>query len=697
MNAPAVPTFALIGNPNVGKSTLFNSLTGLNVRTGNYPGVTIDITVGTWTIGGHPVQILDLPGTYSLAPQSPDEQVVYDLLAATLPAAPALTGIIAVVDAGNLQRNLYLVSQLLELHRPVIIALNQIDQAVRRGIAIDLSTLSQQLGVPVVPMQAHRGIGRDALATAARQIIAAPHAPPEPVLAWPEAVADALTARLAADQRLTRSAAIRAIVDHDKPAALLPDGTTSFAALEAGVRYGWARALLSHTVSQAAHVDTTRDRWDALFTHPVWGSLTFIAVMLLVFQALYTGAAPLMEWIDGGVGAFGQWIGGLLPDGMLRSLVVDGIIGGVGSVVIFLPQIMLLFACIAILEDCGYMARSAFLMDRIFSRVGLSGKSFIPLLSSYACAIPGVMATRTIEHRRDRLATIAVAPLMSCSARLPVYVLFIGAFIPAHTVWGVFNQQGLLLAALYSVGLFVAIPVVWLLKRTSLCGATPPFVMELPAYKWPAPRVVLARVLDRARDFLAQAGTIICAISIVIWALAYFPHSPAITKEFDSQRVRTLDANFPPEQFALIDRLEAAALLEDSYLGRMGHWIAPAVEPLGWDWRIGMATIASFPAREVIVAVLGTTFQVGSDADEHSASLIDHLRAATWPDGTPLFTIPTALSIMIFFALCCQCAATLVAIRRETQSWNWALFTFGYMTALAYLAALLTYQIGSRI
>jgi ferrous iron transport protein B len=399
----------------------------------------------------------------------------------------------------------------------------------------------------------------------------------------------------------------------------------------------------------------------------------------------------------------------LMSDGALRSLLVDGVIGGVGAVVIFLPQILILFFFIALLEDCGYMARAAFLMDRLMAGVGLSGKSFIPLLSSFACAVPGIMAARVIENRRDRFATILIAPLMSCSARLPVYVILIGAFVPAQSyLGGLVGLQGLTLLAMYSIGVVVAIGVAWLLKKTLLKGETPPFVLELPSYKWPSLRGVIYRMAERGWAFLARAGTVIFAVTIVIWALAYYPRSDEQVAAAIAAQRADLQATATAEELAAfddrenLDRLAASLHQRNSFLGRAGQWIEPVVRPLGWDWRIGCAAIASFPAREVVMGVLGVIYHLGGDVDVgdegDQSRLREKLRAARWDDtGEPVYNLPVALSIMVFFALCAQCAATLAVIRRETNSWRWPVFTFAYMTTLAYVGALLTYQIGIRL
>ncbi len=486
-------------------------------------------------------------------------------------------------------------------------------------------------------------------------------------------------------------------------------------AVEAHFRYAWVARVLDGVVTRpAARIAQGGEGLDRLLTHKLWGTLVFLAAMLVVFSAVFLAADPLMQLIDAGIGTIGDAAGAALADGPLRSLVVDGVIGGVGSVLVFLPQILILFFFLGVLEDCGYMARAAYLMDKLMVGVGLSGKSFIPLLSSFACAIPGVMATRVIENRRDRLTTILVAPLMSCSARLPVYTVLIGAFIPARGfLGGVVQLQGLTLFAMYLVGVAAAAVVALVLKKTLLRGPAPPFVLELPTYKWPSLRVVLVRMAERGWSFVYRAGTLILAVSIVIWAASYYPHR---SQRVDSQlapqadalaaRLATLDAAAAERpdvegQLADVEGEIAAEYQRSSYLGRLGRAIEPAVRPLGWDWRIGCAVLASFPAREVVMGALGVIYNLGSDLDVGDASARDRLagrmRAARWDDsGEAVYNVPVALSIMVFFALCAQCASTLVIIRRETNSWRWPAFTFAYMTILAYLGALATYQVGMR-
>jgi len=717
---------AIIGNPNTGKSTLFNSLAGMRSRVGNYPGVTVEKKIGQMRWRDRTIRLVDLPGTYSLSPRSPDEMISVDVLLGRQPDLGAIDAVVCIVDASNIERNLYLVSQVLDLGLPTVLVLNMCDVAEARGMTLDASALAERLQVPVVRTQAHRRLGlddvRDAILAAAGGA-----APASRQLFPPEFYAerDALIAKLNAANGSAIPPALveRLLIDvggevestlarrnSDDVHALVASARERLhqagcrvPAVEAQVRYGWIRQLLSGI---AAHPDrrvlTASDRLDRVLTHRVSGLVIFCLLMFLIFQAIYRGATPFMEAIEGVQGAAGDLASALIPPGALRSLLVDGVIAGVGGVIVFLPQIVFLFFFIAVLEDCGYMARAAFLMDRLMTKLGLSGKSFIPLMSSFACAIPGVMATRVIENRRDRMVTILVAPLMSCSARLPVYMLLIAAFIPSTALLGGWVRvQGLVLFAMYSLGALTAIPVAWLLKKTFFRGETPPFVMELPGYKWPSPRIVLSRVYDRGRAFVTRAGTLIFATSIVVWGAGYFPGEhgtlDAVVAEIETLQAEENQTDATRERLETLSQERnrlSGELIAGSFLGRAGHAIEPAVKPLGWDWKIGVGAIASFPAREVIIATLGTIYSLGGDVDEEDAGLADSMQAATWPDGTKVYNVPVALSIMVFFALCAQCAATLMIIRRETNSWFWPAFTFTYMTLLAYAGAFVTYQVG---
>jgi ferrous iron transport protein B len=729
-------TVALIGNPNTGKSTLFSALAGVRQRVGNYPGVTVEKKLGTAEFHGQVFTILDLPGTYSLSPRSPDEMVAVDVLLSRRPDVTPIDVVLCIVDASNLERNLYLVSQVLELGLPTVVALNMIDVAADKGLLLDLERLSDQLPVKFVPVQANRGTGIDqlkqALAEAAEETPPRIQSPfPDPFVAEVEALSALansngqpplpryLVERLLLD---TSGYLVKAhvpgvgkAVDTEVQAARtrLAAGGLPVPAVESIARYGWAAKVLQGVVTRpATRRITTSDRIDRVLTDRLWGSLAFALVMLFMFQAVFFVAEPASAAIDWLNGAVADVVMLVVPEGALRSMLITGVIGGVGGVLVFLPQIFTLFFFIALLEDCGYLARAAYLMDKLMSRIGLSGKSFIPLLSSFACAVPGIMATRVIENRRDRLVTILVAPLMSCSARLPVYTLLIGAFVPSWTIgsgWLSFPWlRGLVMFAMYSVGIFAAIGAAWVLKKTILRGATPPFVMELPSYKMPGLSIVIHRMLEQGWAFVYRAGTLILCVSIVVWGLCYLPRHPsqidpallAQREELTAalQSASDTERETVEHDLAQVQNQIAGQYLATSYLGRMGKAIEPLVRPLGWDWRIGCAAIASFPAREVVVATLGVIYNLGEEQDESSADLRTTLQEATW-EGTDrkVFNLPVALSIMVFFALCAQCASTLAVIRRETGSWAWPALTFSYMTALAYIGALLTYQIGIRL
>jgi ferrous iron transport protein B len=732
---PRICTVALIGNPNTGKSTFFSGLVGVHQHVGNYPGVTVEKKTGQIELDGRRVEIVDLPGLYSLAARARDEMVVVDLLAGRRKEVAPVDAVIYIANASNLERNFYLLSQVLELQLPTVLAVNMLDIAESRSIQIDLDRLEERLGIPVVPIQANRRIGLPRLKAVLSKTIdeqrggegetgrqgdpttepcecCSDFSPPLPLFPSPplrsplpatfEAEVATLDAELSG--RFPRWLVRRLLLDAGGylQQTLLDDADGHWAgrikavrarlaaagcptpAVETSARYGWARQILDGVVSQPSRSQTTAtDKIDRVLTHWFWGTAVFAVVMLVMFQSVFVWARPATDGIQWLTAAAGNWVSAHMAEGAFRSLLVDGIINGAGAVFAFLPQILILFAFLAVLEDCGYMARSAYLMDRFMVRVGLSGKSFIPLLSSFACAVPGVMATRVIENERDRLTTILVAPLLTCSARLPVYALLIAAIIPDYHYLvvrtkmfgdvGLLTLQGVTLAGLYLLGIVAAVVAALVFKRTILRGQTPPFMMELPSYKWPSPGTVFFRMVDRGWVFLRCAGTLILAVSILVWAALYFPHNSQVSHQQQQH---------------------------DSFLGQAGRVIEPVVKPLGWDWRIGCAVLASLPAREIVVATLGVMYHVdnehGAEGQDGKSQLTKKLRSVTWDDtDRPVFTIPTALSIMVFFALCAQCTATLAVIRRETNSWRWPAFTFAYMTALAYVGALLTYQVGT--
>ena len=737
------PTIALIGNPNTGKSTLFSALAGVRQRIGNYPGVTVEKKTGPLKCEGRQYELVDLPGIYSLAPRSKDEMVSVDVLLGRRNDLAPVAAVVCIVDASNSERNFYLLSQLLELGLPTVLAMNMLDVAEAHDITVDVEQLREKLDIPVVAMQANRGIGIAELRVALAEVIARPPRPdvtplPDEFEREASQFESLLTERASGGDgagQLPRYLIRRLLLDVNGylQSSLLPKSDKEarqalaesrrrlarvgcrIPAVETTARYAWVRGVLEGAVRHPTHYKTTTtDRIDRVLTHRVWGSIVFAVVMVVLFQSVFAWAGPLMELIDAGTKAAGgvveTWITAAgLGGGALESLLVEGVIGGVGGVLAFLPQIMVLFLFIALLEDCGYMARAACLMDKLMVRVGLSGKSFIPMLASFACAIPGIMAARVIENRRDRLTTILVAPLMTCSARLPIYALLIAAFIPAKTYFGIFGLQGLTLAALYVLGIGSAVIAALVFKKTILRGSTPPFVMELPTYKWPSLRAILFRVAERATVFLRTAGTMILAVSITVWAALYYPHNSELAESRPEIRqlraeLAALSPNDPRHETisADLDRQLSGAYQRQSLLASAGRFVEPVFRPLGWDWRVSCAIIASFPAREVVVATLGVIYNLGEDVDSESREGVTQFRAkldkATW-DGSDrkVFTVPVALSIMVFFALCGQCAATMAVIRRETNSWRWPAFTFSYMTVLAYFGAMITYQVGTWI
>jgi len=735
----------LIGHPNTGKSTLFNALAGTRTRTGNYPGVTVEQKIGA--VPPSPARepgfarswaLIDLPGTYGLAPRSADELVAVDVLTGSGQATRKPDVILCVANATLVERSLFLVSQLLELGPPVVLALNMSDAAEAQRIEIDVRSLSERLGIPVVMVSATRGTGLPELRRAVERAAEVASVEGGRLRVLPQACHAAIAELREGLNGLWHSAASagsgsiegwsdylleRAVLDvggqAERRLCELPESATVIKLLEqarravaqqcgplaevdSNARIRWAREMSAGVVRRDQAIPSCwTDRLDGLLTHRILGLLIFGLLMLGTFQLISTWAQPLVNVCESLQGRAADLVAAAMPPGMLRSLLIDGVIGGVGGVLVFVPQIALLFLLISILEDCGYMARAAFLIDRPMAAIGLSGKSFLPLVSSFACAVPGIMATRTIEHWRDRLMTILVAPLMSCSARLPVYFLMTTALIPPQRYAGGWvTLHGLVLLGMYLLGPLCAIAVCLVLRHTMLKGEASPFVLELPEYRWPVPRVVLLRVWDAVKAFVYRAGTLILTATILIWFAGYVPGDRTNHNRLLAELERLRDAGASDEQIAAEEdavNREARALLEQSLLGRAGHMIEPLVKPLGWDWRIGVGAIASFPAREVIIATLGTIYSLGADVDEQSSGLIDAIRGAEWPDGRPVYTIPVGLSIMVFFALCAQCVSTLLVIRRETGSWRWPVVCFVYMTTLAYAGAWLTYQVGTWI
>ncbi|NDD81839.1 MAG: ferrous iron transport protein B [Verrucomicrobia bacterium] len=657
---------AVVGNPNAGKSTLFNALTGLRQRVANYPGVTVEKRTGTaFTLHGEAVELIDLPGLYSLTPRSPDEEIARKVLRGESPGIPKPDAILCVVDASNLERNLFLVTQVLELGIPVLVALNMVDVAEARGIRLKPEELSRTMGVKFIPTVAHRGKGLVELRAALGQKISDPGhrrwvMPPQLATAVGQIAAawrGALPADLAAEGRALELLA--GSNDGPEGARKLANAwrqrfreqAFDWSAAVVHARYAYLREMLGKAGIGHGHVKMTwTDRIDALVLNPVAGWGVLAGILMLLFTSIFSIAAYPMEWIDAGFAAAGQWVHGQMAPGLFRDL-------------IFLPQILILFFFLGLLEDSGYLARAAFLLDRVMHRVGLSGKSFIPLLSSYACAIPGIMATRTVEDPKDRLTTILVAPLMSCSARIPVYTTLIAAAVPAALMpaWG---KAGAMLG-LYGLGTITAFFLAWLFRKKILGGMSPPLILELPPYRRPSFRTVALRMWERAGVFLRRAGTVILALSILLWFLCNFPHA----------------AEDPSDRLA------------QSFAGQIGHALEPVLRPLGFDWRIGVGLVASLAAREVFVSTMSIVYHVGGEEE----GLIHAMRSATWPDGSLIYTPLTCLALLVFYVYALQCLSTVAVVRRETGSWKWPAFMMIYMAGLAYTGAWLVQTVGRAL
>ncbi len=728
------PYVVLTGNPNCGKTTVFNSLTGLRARVGNYAGVTVERKEGklVGTPSGHPVIILDLPGTYSLSPQSLDEQISRDVLLNRLPELPPPALVLLVVDGSNLQRNLYYATQVIELGYPTIIALNMMDVAEANGHQIDPEVLSQALGVPVQPLVASSGQGIPELRKRIVESLHLPNIPPWQLFCdlpqelereageiarmltevsqqrAPQANAEALL-MLSNEKTLSTGAEYyptRVVTAVEQARLKLDKAGIDWRSAVIEGRYSRISAIQQQATTELLPAgETISDRIDRVVTHKVWGTAIFLGLMALMFQSIFTFAHIPMDLLQIGVDWLGDTTGRLVPPGDLNSLLVNGVVAGVGAVVVFLPQILLLFLFIGFLEDTGYMARAAFLMDRLMSKVGLHGKSFIPMLSSFACAIPGIMATRTIESPKDRLVTILISPLMSCSARLPVYTILIAACIPDIRVLGFLKLPGLTLLGMYLLGVTVALLMAWIFKKTILKGEPPLLIMELPPYKRPLFRVVVRHMWDRVKVFLRQAGTVILGLNIVLWFLAAYPQGN-LEREYSARKLAIIEqgqAADTPESIASAEKAVAALDLQhsteqlhQSFAGRLGRLVEPVIAPLGFDWKMGIGLVTSFAAREVFVSTMAIVYNVAEDGTGASGhkNLVEALRSQKRPDGTPIYTTVTALTLMVFYVFALQCVSTVAIVRRETNSWKWPLFQWAYMGALAWVFAFSTYRLG---
>ncbi|MEZ5278574.1 MAG: ferrous iron transport protein B [Opitutaceae bacterium] len=685
------PVYAFVGNPNCGKTTLFNALTGMRQKVGNYPGVTVEKKVGQfYSQHGRPIRVIDLPGAYSLVARSPDEAILRDVLLGRRADTERPDRVVCVVDASNLERSLYLVSQVIDLGLPTLVVLNMIDEVERKGLTIDQQALEEALGVPVVACQANSGKGLLGLKVAMSRVQLDPSRSPWMVPAKLKPAIDEIVSVLeGAPGEERRTARAEAILMLSEQAHVRVAGSKHVGdrALEVTHRwetewekenFDWRGEIVTNRYEAIARIcgrvlrnqgdlgPSVSDRIDAVVVHPFWGWITLATIMTVLFLSIFTLAEYPMNLIDDLVARLGQAVTGWMPPGDLRSLIVDGAIAGVGGVIIFLPQILILFFFSGLLESSGYMARAAFIMDKVMSKVGLNGKSFIPLLSSFACAIPGVMATRTIEDPKDRLVTILVAPLMSCSARMPVYLLMIAALIPSDRV-PVWSKVGIMFF-MYALGTGAAFGFAWLFKRFLMRGEPSLMIIELPPYRRPSLRNVALQMLDRSYLFLRKAGTIILGLSIVLWFLSSYPKAP--------------------------ETANSAEAVAHSFSGRIGHAIEPLIEPLGFDWRIGIGLVASFAAREVFVSSLAVVFSVDQENDEAILPLREALLDANWPDGAPLFTPLVCFTLMVFYVFAMQCMSTVAIVKRETNSWRWPLFQIGYMTGTAYVLSLIIYQVG---
>jgi len=714
----------IAGNPNAGKTTVFNALSGARARVGNYPGITVErLSTRVKLADGIEIELVDLPGTYSLSARSPEEQVAADAILGRDSAPPE--AVIVVVDATALGRSLYLALQTVQTGVPTVIALNMMDEIEAAGRAIDHERLSKALGAAVVPVVGSRRRGFSELKEAVRNAVQERQAPEQPPLRFEatlerdiatveEAVEAAMSPKSA---RLRRSWALWCLLSlGDDELRGVPD--TVRAATEAvrraalaagrdvdveiiGGRYALIDGIVDEVLSRhSAGGPNWTERIDSVLTHPVLGFLVFVVVLYGVFEALFSWSEPLIGFIENRVGELQGVVTAGLGAGPLRGLLVDGVIGGVGNVLVFVPPIALLFLCISFLEDSGYLARVAFLIDRLMQSVGLHGRAFVPLLSGFACAVPAVMATRTIEHRRDRLVTMLALPLASCSARLPVYVTIIAAvFAPGHQVFGIISTGAVVLIGMYLLSMAATLSAAAILRRTVLRGPRPPLVMELPPYRMPLLRNLLWTVWQRVRTFLVDAGTIILALTIVLWAMLSYPRSDEVAADFAARRaevVAVVDADHQHERIAALDAQEASAQLRHSIGGQIGTALEPVIAPLGFDWRIGIGILGAFAAREVFVSTLGIVFGIG-ETDEQSEPLREALRDARRNDGSPLMTPLTGLSLMVFFVFACQCMGTIAVVRRESGSWKWPLFMLLYMSVLAYVASLIVYQGGRAL
>lgn len=720
-----LPTVLLVGNPNVGKTTLFNALTGQQARVGNYPGVTVERRSAILPLNGTAIELVDVPGAYSLSARSAEEQVALDA-ALGLGRHPKPALVVVVLDAGQLARNLYLAVQLIEFRVPIVLALTMMDEVADHPPSA--SRVGALFGLPCVELNARRHAGLEQLRAALGQALETPR-PGDVRVEYPtslrgdvDRVADALPVAwrrnvehdralsawallsLEEDDELTAPRALRDRVNEVRHETELAGRDLDLEIVEA--RYRYIEQHLDDCYDDKPRANSGVDwteRVDRVLLHPVYGFAAFVLVMLALFQSLFAWTDPAISLIENGVAALQEAATAWLPPSLLTDLITEGVLGGVGNVVVFLPQILLLFFFVGLLEDSGYMARVAYLMDRVLRGVGLHGKAFVPMLSGLACAVPAILATRTMERRRDRILTMMVVPLMTCSARLPVYTLIVGALFPPSDVFGMVPVQGLLMVSMYAFSMLVTLAAAWVLGRTVVRGKSVPLILELPRYRMPTWSTTLRMMLQRAREFLTEAGTVILGFTIVLWALLSFPQpsdadanlSPPVVQSATSDSARrgpdaADDGDGYTDDAAAPGR---AAAIETSYGGRLGKTLEPVMRPLGFDWKLTVGIIGAFSAREVFVSTMGLVFGL-NETDDEALPLRDKMRAETRADGSPAYPPLVGLSLMVFFALACQCMSTLAVVRRETRSWAWPAVLLGYMTAIAYIASFIVYQTG---
>lgn len=701
------PKIALIGNPNAGKSSLFNSLTGLNQKTGNFPGVTMEKLTGIWELEPkNPVEILDLPGIYSIYPKSIDEELVINILGDPKhPDFPDMA--IVVADASNLKRNLLMFSQVRDLGIPTVLALNMIDIAESEGYVINSIKLARELNVEVAEVNAKKGIGLNGLKLSVVKTLQNRFASND---ALPLPVSDDIIQEVQAnfgEAEMYRS--LLWLMEHDRMKMFDTQQRETLDAIQNKHHFSSKKYQSEETVKRyeqitevvdrcvinlnrqwdAVPVRTWTDRLDKFFLHPVGGYVFFLAILFVMFQAVFTWATYPMDLIDGGVAALNDWLKGVLPASALTALLTDGLIAGIGGVLIFIPQIAFLFLFISLLEETGYMSRVMFIMDKLMRRFGLNGKSVVPLISGVACAVPAIMSTRSIGSWKDRLITILVTPLMSCSARLPIYTVLIALVVPEkNTLFGLFNLQGVALFGLYLLGFFMALVSAWVMKVILQAKEKSYFIMELPTFKAPRFKHVAITIFNSVNAFVFEAGKIIVAISIVLWVLASYGPGDEIAQSEAKIRL----AN-PTLRGVELQNKISADKLEHSYAGHFGHFVEPAIRPLGYDWKIGIALITSFAAREVFVGTMSTIYSMGGEVDDENATIKNRMRAEINPaTGKPMYDAALGFSLLIFYAFAMQCMSTLATTYRETKSWKYPLIQFTYMTALAYLSAFAVYQ-----